>query len=431
VIRTDTPFPGCRSLIAIHLSPQPQGSKRSPLLIIFLTVFIDMVGFGIIIPILPLYAERFHASPVTIGWLMGIYSGMQIIFMPILGKLSDRYGRRPVLLASLLGSSLGFALMAVAGSLPLLFAARIIDGATGGNFSTAQAYIADVSTPAERSRSMGLLGAAFGLGFTFGPMIGGLMSRISYGAPFYFAAALAAVNAVLLYLILPESLSAAHRSTPHARARVAEVFRHGRSGIFAALVATFFFLIAGYAIMTTFLALFTEKRLAYDAHAIGFLFGFIGILTAVTQGCLIRPLVAVFGEAWLARLGLIITTVAMFGLPFSGSLSILLVVCAGLAVGGGLASPTISGLASQMIERSWQGRALSLLQSAGALGRLVGPLIGGWLLTADLRKPIEYYGRTPFWAGGGLCLIALLLAFAVRQTAAVSSPADPMVEADV
>src|SRR4051794_29418773 len=151
----------------------------SPLLLIFLTVFIDMVGFGIVIPVLPLYAEHFHASPVQIGWLTGIYSGMQVIFVPILGKLSDRFGRRPVLIISLLGTAIGFLIMGWAPSLPLLFVARIIDGASGGNISTAQAYIADISTPENRSRSMGVLGAAFGLGFTFGPMIGGILSRIS------------------------------------------------------------------------------------------------------------------------------------------------------------------------------------------------------------------------------------------------------------
>ena len=390
-----------------------------------------MVGFGIIIPILPLYAERFHASPVAIGWLMGIYSGMQMIFMPILGKLSDRFGRRPVLLLSLIGSSIGFALMASAKSLPLLFAGRIIDGATGGNFSTAQAYIADVSTPEARSRSMGLLGAAFGLGFTFGPMIGGIMSRLSYATPFYFAASLAAANAILLYIILPESLSAEHRSRPHAKAQIKEVFQHGKAGSFAALLATFFFLIAAYSLMTAFLALFTEKRFGFDAHANGYLFGFIGIFTALTQGWLIRPLIGTFGEAPLARIGLFITTVSLIALPLSASLPLLLLVCVGLAVGGGLASPTLSGLASQMIDRSWQGRALGVLQGAGALGRVVGPLVGGWLLTIDLHKPLERYGRTPFWAAAAMGLIALFIAFAVRETSAVSPPGDPMIEADV
>ena len=278
---------GCRRLrLTIHhsLFTTMPGRKSSPLFIIFLTVFIDMVGFGIIIPVLPLYAEHFQASPIAIGWLTGIYSGMQIIFTPILGRLSDRFGRRPILLVSLAGTSIGFAVMGLANSLPLLFVARIIDGATGGNISTAQAYIADVSTPENRSRSMGLIGAAFGLGFTFGPMIGGIMSRISYGAPFYFAAALAACNVVLLYFLLPESLSSEHRAQPHENARITELFRHGHGWMFAAVVATYFFAITGFAIMTTLFALFTEKRFGYDAHQNGYLFGFIGILSVIMQG---------------------------------------------------------------------------------------------------------------------------------------------------
>ena len=396
--------------------------KRSPLVVIFLTVFIDMVGFGIVIPILPLYAEHFRASPVTIGWLMGIYSGMQIIFTPILGKLSDRFGRRPVLLTSLIGSSLGFVMMGMASSLPLLFAGRIIDGATGGNFSTAQAYIADVSTPEARSRAMGLLGAAFGLGFTFGPMIGGLMSRISYGAPFYFAASLAAANAFLLYLILPESLAHEHRAAPHARARAIEVFRHGHGWIFATIVATYFFLIAAFAIVTVFLALFTENRLGYDAHANGYIYALIGVLTAATQGGLIGKLVSIFGEVRLARIGLALAAAAMITLPLSNRLPILLLACAGFAIGGGLASPTLSGLASQMIDRSWQGRALGVLQSAGGFGRLLGPLLGGWLLTFDLRRSNAQYGRTPFWAAGAMCLVALGLLLSVRRKSYFVSP---------
>src|SRR3954452_3205300 len=193
---------------------------RSPLFVLFLTVFIDLVGFGIVIPILPLYAEHFHASPIAIGWLTGIYSGMQIIFTPILGKLSDRFGRRPVLFVSIIGTAIGFARMGRAHSMPWLFPGRIIAGITGGNSAIPQAYIADVTTPEKRSRAMGMIGAAFGLGFTFGPLIGGVMSRISYGAPFFFSAGLAAINAALLYLLLPESLSREQRAQRHEQASI-------------------------------------------------------------------------------------------------------------------------------------------------------------------------------------------------------------------
>src|SRR3977135_2065789 len=324
---------------------------RSPLFVLFLTVFIDLVGFGIVIPILPLYAENFHATPMTIGWLTGIYSGMQIIFTPILGKLSDRFGRRPVLLVSIAGTALGFALMGLAQSLTLLFAARILAGITGGNISIPQAYIADVTAPEKRSRAMGMIGAAFGLGFTFGPLIGGMMSRISYGAPFFFAAGLAVINAALVYLILPESLSREHRAKPHEEASITEL-----------------------------LASFTEQRFGYGAQANGYLFGCIGIVAVIIQGGLIGRLIKMFGEVALARAGMILTTLSLALLPLSNTLTTLLLICAGLSMGSGCASPPLTGLASQMIEQSWQGRALGVMQSAGSTGRLLGPLLGGWLL---------------------------------------------------
>lgn len=391
--------------------------QRSPLFVLFLTVFIDLVGFGIIIPVLPLYAEHFHATPVAIGWLTGIYSGMQIIFTPILGKLSDRFGRRPVLIASIAGTAIGFVLMGMATGLPLLFVARILAGITGGNISIPQAYIADVTAPEQRSHAMGMIGAAFGLGFTFGPLIGGTMSRISYSAPFYFAAGLAVANALFVYLILPESLSREHRARPHEHAPIVEVFRHGRGAMFAIVVATYFFLIAGFSIMTTLFALFTEKRFGYDARDTGYLFGFVGILAVIIQGGLIGRLVKMFGEVTLTRVGMLLTAASLALLPVSHNLTVLLVVCAGLSFGSGFASPPLSGLASQMIDRGWQGRALGVMQSAGSAGRLLGPLLGGWLLMLDLNKPISEYCRTPFLVGALLCLIGAILAFCVKKPA--------------
>jgi multidrug resistance protein len=397
---------------------------RSPLFVLFLTVFIDLVGFGIVIPILPLYAEHFHASPIAIGWLTGIYSGMQIVFTPILGKLSDRFGRRPVLFISIVGTALGFALMGLAHSLTLLFVARILAGITGGNIAIPQAYIADVTAPEKRSRAMGMIGAAFGLGFTFGPLIGGVMSRISYSAPFFFSAGLAVINAALVYLILPESLSREHRARPHEEASMIEVFRHGRGAMFAIVLGTYFFLIAGFSIMTTLFALFTEKRFGYDAQANGYMFGFVGIVSVIVQGGLIGRLIKMFGEVALARAGMILVTVSLALLPMSHTLAFLLLVSAGLAAGSGFASPPLSGLASQMIEPSWQGRALGVLQSAGSTARLLGPLLGGWLLTFDLRKPIAQYGYTPFLAGAFLCFIGAIFAFCFKKPAEDRSTED-------
>ena len=186
--------------------------KRSPLLVIFITVFIDLVGFGIVIPVLPFYVEgtKFNASPRAVGLLFASYSVMQLIFTPILGRLSDKYGRRPILFISLLGTSLGFLILGFATTVWMLFVGRIIDGITGGNISTAQAYIADITTPENRAKGMGMVGAAFGLGFIFGPAIGGVLSRWGIGVPFFFAAGLAFANAILLYFVLPETITPDH-----------------------------------------------------------------------------------------------------------------------------------------------------------------------------------------------------------------------------
>src|SRR5918998_801703 len=186
--------------------------KYSPLVVIFTTVFIDLVGFGIVIPVLPFYAEGtvFNATPRMVGLLFASYSVMQLIFSPILGGLSDKYGRRPVLFLSIIGTGIGFVMLGLANSLWMLFAGRILDGITGGNISTAQAYIADITTTENRAKGMGMFGAAFGLGFIFGPAIGGILSRWGMHVPFLFAGALAFANALLLYFVLPETVGPGH-----------------------------------------------------------------------------------------------------------------------------------------------------------------------------------------------------------------------------
>src|SRR4029077_3520403 len=182
--------------------------KRSPLVVIFTTVFIDLVGFGIVIPVLPFYTEGtlFNATPRTVGLLFASYSVMQFIFAPILGRLSDKYGRRPVLLISIIGTGISFLILGFASALWVLFLGRILDGITGGNISTAQAYIADSTTKEDRAKGMGLIGAAFGIGFVFGPAIGGILSRWGIEVPFLFAATLCFANAILLYFRLPETI---------------------------------------------------------------------------------------------------------------------------------------------------------------------------------------------------------------------------------
>src|ERR1041384_1204484 len=195
--------------------------KRSPLIVIFTTVFIDLVGFGIVIPVLPFYAEgtAFNATPRMVGLLFASYSIMQLIFSPVLGRLSDKYGRRPVLLLSIIGTGIGFLILGLAKTVLLLFVGRILDGITGGNISTAQAYIADITTKENRAKGMGMIGAAFGLGFILGPAIGGILSQWGIPVPFFFAAALCFSNAVLLYFTLPETVTSDHPAKNQAGGR--------------------------------------------------------------------------------------------------------------------------------------------------------------------------------------------------------------------
>lgn len=386
-------------------------NKKAQLGIIFLTVFIDLIGFGIVIPILPIYAQHFGANETVIGLLLGTYSLMQFLFSPVLGKISDRIGRRPVLLVSLLATSAGFAVMGFAQTIVWLFVGRIIPGISGGNITTAQAYIADITSPEERSHAMGLIGAAFGLGFTLGPAIGGVLSHYFIAAPFLFASGLALFNAILAFFRLPESLPAEHRVSPEDRAPINQVFKHGWH--LPALMGSYFFSIAGFAIMTTIFALFTEVRFGYDAQKIGVVFMFIGFIGIVVQGGLLRQLLKRQSEKSLAVTGAVLLVIGMALLPQVTGLGTLLAVSAVIGIGNSLMTPTLNGLASRSAERSWQGRVIGLMQSAGSLARCLGPFIAGELLSLDVDKfghPLAYYGRTPCLAGSAILFISLIIA---------------------
>jgi multidrug resistance protein len=380
-------------------------NKKAQLGIIFLTVFIDLVGFGIVIPILPLYAKHFGATELTIGMLLGTYSLMQFLFSPILGKISDRVGRRPVLLVSLLATSAGFAIMGFAQTMVWLFVGRIVPGISGGNISTAQAYIADITTPEERSVAMGLIGAAFGLGFTLGPAIGGVLSHFSIAAPFLFASGLALFNAVLAFVRLPESLPKEHRVTTEEKASISQVFKHGWH--LPALMGGYFFSIAGFAILTTIFALFTQERFGFDAQKNGYVFAFVGFIGIVIQGGLLRRLVKKRSEKSLAVTGVILLIIGMALLPSVGGLASLLTVFAVIGIGNSLVMPTLTGLASRSAERSWQGRVNGLMQSSGSLARCLGPFLAGELLSMDVGH--AYYGRTPCWVAVVILCVALVL----------------------
>jgi MFS transporter, DHA1 family, tetracycline resistance protein len=379
----------------------------SPLPILLLTVFIDMVGFGIVIPVLPLYAERFGASQFTTGMLLAVYSGMGFIFSPIVGVLSDRLGRRSILLLSTIGQATGFFIMGAANSLLWLFVARTIDGIFGANVSTTQAYVADVTPPEDRSRALGLLGATFGVGFIFGPLIGGVLSQISLSAPFYFAGGLAAVNAVLIFFILPESLPVQEDSRPN-RDTYVTLCRQGFGPVILPLMAAYFFMMTGFSIVTAFFAIFTEDRFGYNASANGYIFASVGVIGAIVQGALIGPLLKNFTEKRIAITGLALLSCSIFALPLAQRATMLLLVTAGIAVGNAFINPTINGLVSRSVNKHWQGRVLGLMQACASLGRFVGPLLGGWLLAFNARSTPEF-GKAPFWISSALLMVSLFL----------------------
>jgi MFS transporter, DHA1 family, tetracycline resistance protein len=383
------------------------GRLLSPLPILFLTVFIDMVGFGIVVPVLPLYTERFGASPFTTGLLLAVYSGMGFIFSPVVGALSDRVGRRSILLLSTIGQATGFFIMGAATTLVWLFIARTIDGIFGANVSATQAYVADVTPPQDRSRALGLLGAAFGLGFICGPLLGGVLSLISLSAPFYFAGALAAANAVLIFFVLPESLPLENRSRPD-RDTFLTLFKEGRSRVIVPLMAAYFFMMTGFSILTAFFAIFTEDRFGYNASANGYIFAGVGVISVIVQGAMIGRLIKSFTEKGIALTGLVLLACSMFALPLVQTAPVLFLVSAGIAVGNSFINPTMNGLVSRAVNKSWQGRVLGLMQACASLGRFLGPLIGGWFLALNPRRTLDF-GKAPFWISSAFLVVSLVL----------------------
>lgn len=399
--------------------------KRSPLLVIFITVFIDLIGFGIVIPVLPFYVEgtKFNATPRAVGLLLASYSVMQLIFTPILGRLSDKYGRRPVLFISLLGTSAGFLILGFATTLWMLFLGRIIDGITGGNISTAQAYIADITTPEDRAKGMGMIGAAFGLGFILGPGIGGVLSRWGINIPFLFAAGLAFCNAILLYFTLPETVTHDHPArVSAATGRWSQLIAALKQRRLSVVLLIYFLFIVAFSIMTATFSLFTMYRFGYDAHDTGWLFVFIGVIGAIVQGVLIGRLVKRFGELPLVVFGAMMFTASLFAIPFTTpqtGLATLLFVGGVFSLGQSLATPALTSLASKSAGRGEQGTVLGVTQSVASLARTVGPLISAALIYSAIatygadRKLHNMSDQTllaTFWTAAAIMLAAFLVA---------------------
>ena len=348
----------------------------------------------------------------------------------MLGRLSDKYGRRPVLLISIIGTGIGFLILGFATTLWMLFMGRILDGISGGNISTAQAYIADITTKEDRAKGMGLLGAAFGLGFIFGPAIGGILSHWGIQVPFLFAAGLCFANAILLYFTLPETV------TPDHPARVSAAGGRGFTQLINSLkqprlgfILTIYFLfIVAFSIMTTSFSLYTMFRFGYDAHHNGYLFAYVGLIAVIIQGVLIGRLVKRFGEFWLVIVGALFFAVSLFAVPFvgpnAGGLVALLIGGGIFSLGNSLSTPALNSLASKSVGAAEQGSVLGVTQSAASLARAVGPSIAALLIHSTSphmgADGVTHYMSDrslfiTFWTGAVIMFLAFLLAVFFRR----------------
>src|SRR6266480_787380 len=353
-------------------------ASRSRLGVIFLTVLIDLIGFGIIMPILPLYAQRFGAQGIGYGALVFVFSAMQFVATALLGRLSDRIGRRPILLTTMLFNAAGYVLFALAPSYALLFLARVISGFASGNISAAQAYVADITSPAERARGMGTIGAAFGIGFVLGPMIGGLADHyLGHLAPGLIAAGLSLVNFGSASVILRESLAAEHR-------RERPLFDFGHMGEalrrerLRPLMLVWFLAPFSFAGYTVALPLHATRAFGWGAKELGWRFVVIGMIAAAVQGFLFGRLERHTGARALLIAGLFGMAASIAAVPSATGGLPLYALTVPLAFANSLFAPAASGLVSIYADPTEQGTILGAAQAFGALGRSLGPLAAGW-----------------------------------------------------
>ncbi|MGC1378171.1 MAG: MFS transporter [Anaerolineales bacterium] len=378
--------------------------NRKPLFSVIFVVFIDLLGFSLILPLLPYYAKTFEANEFTTGLLVASYAVAQLIGAPLLGRFSDRFGRRPILLVSIFGTFLGFLLLGFATTLWMLFASRIIDGLTGGNLSIAQAYITDVTDAKSRAQGLGLIGAAFGFGFIIGPAAGGFLSQWGYAVPAFVAGGLSLINLALIYFWLPESL------TPEKRAQMPEkrpavtlsallaALQRPFSG--SLLVTRFFFGLA-FAIFQTIFSLYTLSKFNLNARDTGLILAFVGVLSVITQGFLIGRIVKRVREDILIVSCVALMGVSLLGWALAPSVWALLVVLIPTAFSGGILNTLLSSTLTKAVAAQEIGGILGLSASVESSTRILAPALGGFLL--------QQVGTWAPGAAGALIMAGLLV----------------------
>jgi len=369
--------------------------------VLWTTVAVDLLGFGIVIPLLPLYAHRLGARPASVGLLLAAFSAAQFVSAPLLGRLSDRVGRKPLLIVSLVGTAGASLLTGAAGSLWLLLVARVLDGASGGSVAVAQASATDLVGPEDRTRVFGLLGAAYGVGFVIGPAIGGLAALGGPRVPFFVAAAIAAVNAGVAIRRLPETRPASGsgpNGTASDRAR-GEMRRTVRAIAVPAVVTVA--LVGSFSAFETTFALFGQRRLGFSLSDIGAVFAIVGVVAVVVQGGLVRPLAARLGEAGCLRIGLVAESLGLVLLPTAHGRMDLVVPLLLVTVGQSLSTPALNALVVARVGADLRGTALGAQQGFSALARIIGPVLGG--------VSFELLGVGAPFVGGGLVVAGALV----------------------
>lgn len=392
-------------------------SNKSQLAIIFFTVFLYLVGFGVVIPILPILSRNFGASALQTGLLLSIYSLMQFIFSPFWGRLSDRLGRRPILLFCLLGEGLSYIIFSSARSLEWLYIARLLAGFFGASLSTASAYISDITPKHERSKGMALIGAAFGLGFVVGPALGGALAvwghHISPEPHFdtsfsgYWVAALCFANFLFGIKFLKESLNEKSESAEKKK-RFSVMWHYLTLKPLGSLMTVFLLTSLAMSAMEATLILFMSEKYQWDVKQVSFGFAYIGVIIIFTQGFLVRRLLPKWGERKVLRLGLTLFALGLTGIAVANSIPSMAVMMTLLSLGNGLSNPSTLGSISLLTDAKEQGVTMGVTQSMASLGRIIGPALGGAI-----------YGSVaitaPFWVSGTLAFVALAIVFSIYK----------------
>lgn len=398
-------------------------SRRSPLLPIFMIVLVDVLGLTIILPLLPFYAEAYGATAFVVGMLVASYAACQLISGPILGRVSDRVGRRPMLILSQCGTLIGFIVLAESHALWMVFVARVIDGFTAGNLSLAQAYVADVTEPENRAKSFGIIGIAFGIGFLIGPAASGYLASFDYTYPVFLAAALSASSIVITYLVLPKgpppqaeapegeaALPAGRRLGLFSWGTYAQYFRNP---VLARRLWQFFLFIFAFATFTSGFALFSERRFLWDGQPfgpreVGYILAYVGFLGIILQGKLLGPMVERFGELNLVIAGFLSAAIAYAVLGFTYGIPLLLGVSTLSAFGNGVLRPALTSRITKAAGRHEQGVVLGLTQSLSSISMIIAPLIGTALIEHRLL---------PEWALVACAMVSLGFLVALRDRA--------------